>query len=91
MNPVKTAVNALINYNIITPAVRKYYEYAIEMIVEKILFLISMCVKANSLGKLIPAVLFLGFFLLLRRHTRGYHADSFILFYSESLAIFTVR
>lgn len=90
MNPVKAAVNALVSFKIITPAMRRYYEYAIEIMAEKLLSLISMCVIAIWLGKLVPAVLFLGFFLLLRRHTGGYHADSFILCYIESLAVFTV-
>ena len=90
VNPVKAAVNALISFDIITPAMRRYYEYAIEIMAEKLLSLISMCVIAIWLGKLVPAVLFLEFFLLLRRHTGGYHADSFILCYIESLAIYTV-
>lgn len=89
VNPVKTVVNTLIDFNIITPGMRQYYEYAIEIMAERLLSLASMCVIAIALGKLIPALLFLGFFLLLRRHTGGYHANSFILCYVESLTIFT--
>lgn len=90
VNPIKSVVNTLIDFNIITPCMRQYYEYVIEIMAERLLSLASMFVIAIALGKIVPALLFLGFFLVLRRHTGGYHANSFILCYVESLAIFTV-
>lgn len=90
MSIAKAAVNALILNNIINPSMRNHYEYAIEVMMERILSLASICLMAICFGKLIPAVLFSGFFLLLRRHTGGYHAKSFIICYVESMTTFSV-
>lgn len=90
MNLVETAVDALVSYNIISASMRRFYEYSIEIIIERLISLASMFLIAVCLRKVIPAILFLSFFLLLRRHTGGYHASSFTKCYVESILIFTI-
>lgn len=85
---VKAVVNAMVAYNIIHPSMKEYYEYALEVSVERLITLTSMAIIALCMGKMIPGILFLSFFLFLRRHTGGYHAKTFFSCYIESIVIY---
>lgn len=87
---VKATVDAMVSHKIIHPALKRHYEYAIEIMIERFITLVSMLLISVCFGKTIQAIFFLSFFMLLRRHTGGYHAKSFCWCYIESLVFFVL-
>lgn len=87
---VKAVVNAMISHNIITPAMKRQYEYAIEIMIERFITIASMIFISICLGKTVHAIFFLTFFMLLRGQTGGYHAKSFFVCYLESMIVFVL-
>lgn len=87
---VKAAVNAMISHNIINPAMKRQYEYAIEIMIERFITLGSMLLLSICMGKIVQAIFFMAFFMLLRGHTGGYHAKSFCVCYIESMIVFVL-
>ena len=87
---VKAAVNAMISHNIINPAMKQQYEYAIEIMIERFITVASMLLISICLGKTVYAIFFLTFFMLLRGHTGGYHAKNFCICYVESILVFVL-
>lgn len=84
----KEIVDTLVLNKIIAPGMKAQYEYALSLWFERTLTLSSLFFLAVYLGKIIPAVFFLASFLLLRRHTGGFHSGSFFGCYIESGIIF---
>ena len=62
---------------IIEAANREYYEYALITMSEHIIAVGTMLVISTLFKKFLPTVVFLVFFLSLRKRTGGYHADKF--------------
>ena len=62
----------------IYPALRKYYIYAIKIILGRVISIITMSAIGLCMNKLIEAVLFIAFFSVLRKYIGGYHAHSFL-------------
>ena len=87
---VKATVNAMISHNIISSSMKRQYEYAIEMMIERFITLASMTLISICLGKTVHAIFFLIFFMLLRGHTGGYHAENFCACYIESMIVFVL-
>lgn len=86
----RAAVNAMILHNIINPAMKQQYEYAIEIMIERFITIVSMLLISTCLGKTVHASFFLIFFMLLRGHTGGYHAKHFFVCYLESMIVFVL-
>lgn len=82
--------NALVEYRIINPSKYSYYEYAIIIVAERTIAMVSMLLISLIVGKVIQGVLLMTFFSLLRRFTGGYHAKTFGLCYLESILSFVI-
>lgn len=62
---------------IIEKSSRDYYEYVLVTLAEHIIGVGTMLIIGMLFKQLIPTVIFLAFFLSLRKRTGGYHADKF--------------
>lgn len=62
---------------IIEKSSRDYYEYVLVTLVEHIIGVGTMLIIGMLFKQFIPTVIFLAFFLSLRKRTGGYHADKF--------------
>ena len=70
-------VNRMERENIIEKADREYYEYALITMTEHMIAVGSMLMVGMIFRQSVPTVIFLIFFLSLRKRTGGYHADKF--------------
>lgn len=70
-------VNRMEKENIIEKADREYYEYALLTMTEQMIAAASMLMVGMIFRQSVPTVIFLIFFLSLRKRTGGYHADKF--------------
>lgn len=70
-------VNRMERENIIEKADREYYEYALLTMTEQMIAAASMLMVGMIFRQSVPTVIFLIFFLSLRKRTGGYHADKF--------------
>lgn len=86
----QVAANALVDNNIIPIELRNYYEYAIVTLIEKIVSVMTLLVIGVCFERTIPAILFILFFIMLRKRTGGYHAKTFTLCYIESILLFVL-
>lgn len=70
-------VNRMERENIIEKTDREYYEYALLTMTEQLIAAASMLMVGMIFRQSVPTVIFLIFFLSLRKRTGGYHADKF--------------
>lgn len=70
-------VNRMERENIIEKADREYYEYALITMTEHMIAVGSMLMVGLFFHQFVSTVIFLIFFLSLRKRTGGYHADKF--------------
>ncbi len=70
-------VNLMESKKIIEKASRDYYEYALVSITERIIAVGTMLAIGMLFKQFTPTIIFLVFFLSLRKRTGGYHADKF--------------
>lgn len=70
-------VNRMERENIIEKTNREYYEYALITMAEHMIAVGSMLVIGMLFKQFVPTIIFLIFFLSLRKRTGGYHADKF--------------
>ena len=70
-------VNRMERENIIEKTNREYYEYALITITEHMIAVGSMLAIGMLFKQFVPTIIFLIFFLSLRKRTGGYHADKF--------------
>lgn len=81
MNMVEKAVLKLVgwmeNENMIEKTQKEYYEYALITMTEQMIAVASMLMIGIFFHQFVPTVIFIIFFLSLRKRTGGYHADKF--------------
>lgn len=70
-------VNRMERENIIEKTNREYYEYALITMTEHMIAVGSKLVIGILFKQFVPTIIFLIFFLSLRKRTGGYHADKF--------------
>lgn len=70
-------VNQMEVKKIIEKSARDYYEYALIIMIERIIAIGSLLIVSVIFKQFLPTVAFLTFFLSLRKRTGGYHADKF--------------
>lgn len=70
-------VNLMETKKIIEKADIEYYEYALVSMAERIIAVGTMLIIGILFKQFIPTIIFLVFFLSLRKRTGGYHADKF--------------
>ncbi len=70
-------VNLMETKKIIEKAEIEYYEYALVSMAERIIAVGTMLIIGMLFKQFIPTIIFLVFFLSLRKRTGGYHADKF--------------
>lgn len=80
-------VNQMEEERIIQPEMKEHYRYALIVIMEKWIIIISVMCLGIVFRKTILVMLFLFFFLTLRKRTGGYHANSFAQCYIGTLLI----
>ncbi|TGY95328.1 hypothetical protein E5329_15615 [Petralouisia muris] len=81
-------VSQMESRKIIDEANSKYYVYALIMIVEHIIAVGTMLVIGIIFKQFIPTIIFLVFFLSLRKRTGGYHAGKFWQCYLMTILIY---
>lgn len=88
---VESVVNVIISQmekeNLLSVEMKEHYEYALIIMIEKWMTILSILFISVLFGKSVPMLLFLGFFLTLRKRTGGFHANSFLQCYIGSLII----
>ena len=70
-------VNRMEREYIIEKTNREYYQYALITMAEHMIAVVSMLVIGMLFKQFVPTIIFLIFFLSLRKRTGGYHADKF--------------
>lgn len=70
-------VNQMEMKKMIEKSDRDYYEYVLIMMIERIIAIGSLLIISVIFKQFLPTVVFLTFFLSLRKRTGGYHADKF--------------
>ena len=70
-------VNQMEMKKMIEKSDRDYYEYVLIMMIERIIAIGSLLIISVIFTQFLPTVVFLTFFLSLRKRTGGYHADKF--------------
>ncbi len=81
-------VNQMEAENLIGAQEKEDYIYAYTASCEKILTLGAICVLGVIFDNVLNTLIFLGFFLTLRRRTGGFHADTFGKCYIGTIAIY---
>ena len=81
-------VSQMESRKIIDEANSKYYVYALIMIVEHMIAVGTMLVIGMLFKQFIPTIIFLVFFLSLRKRTGGYHAGKFWQCYLMTILIY---
>lgn len=74
---VLNVVNLMETKKMIEKANSEYYEYALISLTERIIAVGTMLAIGILFKQFIPTIIFLVFFLSLRKRTGGYHADKF--------------
>jgi accessory gene regulator B len=74
---VLNVVNLMETKKIIEKSNSEYYEYALVSLAERIIAVGTMLAIGILFEQFIPTIIFLVFFLSLRKRTGGYHADKF--------------
>lgn len=74
---VRELVDQMEDRKIIEKSSRDYYEYVLVTLAEHIIGVGTMLIIGMLFKQFIPTVIFLVFFLSLRKRTGGYHADKF--------------
>ncbi len=74
--------------NIIEKADREYYEYALITMTEHMIAVGSMLMVGIFFHQFVSTVIFLIFFLSLRKRTGGYHADKFWQCYLQTVVTY---
>lgn len=67
---------------------REYYEYALVTLAEHIIAVGTVLIIGMLFNQFIPTIIFLIFFLSLRKRTGGYHADKFWECYLATVIIY---
>lgn len=70
-------VNLMETKKIIEKTDIEYYEYALVSMAERIIAVGTMLIIGMLFKQFVPTIIFLVFFLSLRKRTGGYHADKF--------------
>lgn len=81
-------VNRMERENIIEKADREYYEYTLITMTEHMIAVGSMLMVGIFFHQFVSTVIFLIFFLSLRKRTGGYHADKFWQCYLLTVATY---
>ena len=68
--------------------IREHYVYALVIMIEKWVTIISIISLSIIYGQFIPTILFCLFFLSLRKRTGGYHAEKFWQCYLETIVTY---
>lgn len=66
----------------------EYYIYSLIAIIEKVITIGTILIISSLMGKLIPTLLFLSFFLSLRQRTGGFHFNTFLQCYLGTVATY---
>lgn len=86
-NIVNAIVEQMEKENLLNIEMKEYFTYSIAMIIEKWITIISVLFVGGIFKQTVQMMLFLSFFLLLRKRTGGYHASSFLHCYIETIII----
>ena len=78
----------LIHNDLILEKKSEYYIYILTAFIEKTIVVGSIILISLFFGLLVPSVIFLVFFLSLRKRTGGYHANTFLGCYLGTIAIY---
>ena len=81
-------VDRMENENIIEKANREYYEYALITMTEHMAAVASMLMIGMFFHQFVSTIIFIIFFLSLRKRTGGYHADKFWQCYLLTVATY---
>lgn len=81
-------VNQMADENLIGTQEKENYIYAYTYFCEKLLTLGTICVLGVILDNVLNTLLFLIFFLALRKRTGGFHAETFLKCYIGTIAIY---
>ena len=88
---VERIANAIVdqmeNENLLYSEMKEHYLYALITTIEKWLTIISILCIGVIFKQVVPLMLFLVFFLSLRKRTGGFHADSFLQCYLGTMVI----
>lgn len=88
---VEMIANAIVDQmeeeKILHSEMREHYLYALITTIEKWITIISVLCIGMIFKQVVPMILFLTFFLSLRKRTGGFHADSFLKCYLGTLFI----
>lgn len=88
---VEMIANAIVDQmeeeKILHTEMREHYLYALITTIEKWITIVSILCIGVILKQAVPVMLFLTFFLSLRKRTGGYHANSFLQCYLGTLII----
>lgn len=76
--------------NIIGNDKKEYYEYVLIIMLEKWITILSIIVISICLKNIFSTILFLFFFLTLRKRTGGFHMNTFLQCYLTSIAVYIV-
>ena len=86
-NIVNAIVEQMEKENLLNIEMKEYFTYSIAMIIEKWITIISVLFVGGIFKQTVQMILFLFFFLLLRKRTGGYRASSFLHCYIETIII----
>lgn len=88
---VERIANAIVDQmekeNLLYSGMKEHYLYALITTIEKWVTIISILCIGVIFKQVVPMMLFLAFFLSLRKRTGGFHADSFLKCYLGTMVI----
>lgn len=89
-NIARRTIEQLLVGKIINEQRREVYEYALVILIEKLITMLSLLIIGWLADALIPTVLFVIFFFSLRERTGGLHAKKFSSCYLVTIVFFTI-
>ncbi|MCM1500467.1 MAG: accessory gene regulator B family protein [Clostridium sp.] len=83
-----SVVGQMCEENLIEKRMEEYYIYVLESLTENVITLGSILLLSLVFNIVFPTVLFLVFFMSLRKRTGGFHLNSFIQCYLGTISIY---
>ena len=80
----------LVKKKLIELSQQEYYHYGLELLVGKVVNFSALLLLAVSMKMIVPSVWFLGFFLILRGRTGGYHASTEMRCFIGTIGIYVI-
>ena len=84
---VRSIVNRMSFFDLVNEDEQEYYNYYLELILEKIIAMSTIFIMALCMDRVLETIIFIVAFSSIRKYTGGYHCNSFYGCYLLSMSV----